>query len=412
MEIAPYIIIIILCLVLEAFFSGSEIAVVSMDRIKLKHMLRKRARGAHMLNRMLKKPDWFLGTTLIGTNLATVVSNTVGAFLFINILGDRYAYLALFFTYPLQLIFAEILPKTVFQQRANEIAPKIILPLKIATYILSPVVFLASRVSSFISYLLGSDERERDFYVTKEELELLLKMSDAKAGGMKITQKKMIDRIFDFKETSVKEVMIPSINVKAVEIDEPIDEVISKLKEWKHSRVPVYRERFDNIVGVVTVFDFILPRRRKSLKSYVRPLKYFPEYTPIDDIMVKLQKEGEGMACVVDEYGGVSGVVTLEDIIEEVVGEIDDEYDFTQTLYKKISDKEFIMNAHISLNFLKDELSIIFPEGDYETLAGFILDLLKKIPKRGEICKYKNIQMEITKCSPRTIEEIRLLIIE
>ena len=410
METTLYIVIIFFCVFIEAFFSGSEIAVISMDKIRLKHMLRKGASGANLLNKAVKRPEWLLGTTLVGTNLSVALSTTLATYLVIKWLGVKYEYLTILIMSPLLLIFAEILPKTVFQQRAGEIAPKIIYPLKIAQIVLSPFVFLTSMISGFISYILGKEEKERDYFVTKDELELLLKMSDAKAGGMKITQKRMIHRIFDFSETSVAEVMIPSINLKGLEINESLETVVPKLMQWKHSRVPVYKERIDNIIGVVNTFDFVIPYRRKTLKAYVRPIQYFPENAPIDDIMLKLQREGEGMAAVVDEYGGVAGVVALEDIIEEIVGEIEDEYDHTPEVYKKVSDAEYVVNAQMSIDALKEELGISFPKGEWETIAGFILERLKKIPKKGEICKYKNIRIEITKSSPRAIEEVRLLI--
>ena len=302
MEYFPYILIIVMCVFLEAFFSGSEMAVVSMDKIRLKHMIRKNAKGAKLLSGMIKRPEWLLGTTLVGTNLSVALSTTLATFLTIKWFGVKYEYLTILIMSPLLLIFAEVLPKTVFHQRAGEIAPKIVYPLKIATFVLSPIVFLTSRLASFISYLFGKDERERDFFVTKDELELLLKMSDAKLGGMKNVQKKMIHRIFDFSETSVKEVMIPAIKMKGVEIDESIDEAILKLTKWKHSRVPVYKDRFDNVVGILNTFDLILPRKRRILKSYVRPIKFFPVYSPID---VKLVDYGMKLSIANRSMGNI-----------------------------------------------------------------------------------------------------------
>jgi putative hemolysin len=405
-----YIFVIIFCIGLEAFFSGSEIAAISMDKIRLKHMLRKKAKGAELLSRMIKKPEWLLGTTLVGTNLAVVLSNTVATYLIIKWLGSRYEYLTILIMSPVLLIFGEILPKTIFQQRSGQIAPRIIYPLKVAAVIFSPVVFLTSRVSNFISFLFGKDEKERDPYVTKDELELLLKMSDAKLGGMKNIQKKMIHRIFDFKETQVREVMIPIAAIKSVELDEPLEGVIEKMATWKHSRIPVHKERFDNIVGVISSFDFIIPPKRKSLKSFIRPVPYFPIYASIDSIMVKMQHDGQGMAAVVDEYGSVIGIVTLEDIIEEVVGEIDDEFDHSVPFFRKISEREFIVDGKIGIDALRDDLGVRLPQGDYTTLSGFIMDRMKKIPKKGEICNYKKIIFEVARSSSRSIEEVRLLL--
>jgi len=403
-------VIILLCLLLEGFFSGSEIAVVSVDRLRLKHILKKRISGAKTLKDLKEKPDWFLTTTLIGTNLSTVTGTTIATYLVIRYFGAKYDYFTILMMSPLILIFAEILPKTIFQQRAGDIAVKISRPLKLAMTMMYPLVYMASKVSSLISYVLGKEEKEKDLFVSKDELELLLKMSDAKRGGVKITQKRMIHRIFDFTVTMAKEAMIPGVRVKALEINEPIEEAMEKLKEWKHSRVPVYKDRFDNIIGIIHSFDFIVPPVRKDLAAYIRPVNYFSEFTPLDDIMIRLQRDGEHMAAVVDEYGAVVGVITLEDIIEEVVGEIEDEYDNTKKPYRKISDSEFIIDASMELDAVSDELGIDLPKGDYETVAGFILDTLKKIPKKGEICKYKNIKIEITKVTARAIMEIRLFI--
>lgn len=395
---------------MEGFFSGSEIAVVSIDRLKLKHMIKKRKKGAERLKELKERPEWFLTTTLVGTNLSTVTGNSVATYLVLKYLGEGYSYLTILIMTPLILIFAEILPKTIYQQRAAEIAPRISAPLQFMMTVLHPIVYVASKVSAFVSYILGKDEKDRDLFVTKDEIESLLKMSDAKSGGVKITQKKMIGRIFDFTETPAKEAMIPGFKVKALEIDEPVDDVVKKLNEWKHSRVPVYRDRFDNIVGVIHAFDFIVPPLRKDLNNYLRPINYFSEFTPIDDVMIKLQRDGEHMAAIVDEYGAVVGVITLEDIIEEVVGDIQDEYDNERKPYRKLTENEFMIDASMELDELSEELGIALPKGDYETIAGFILDSLKKIPKKGEICKYRNIKIEITKSTSRNIKEVRLVV--
>jgi CBS domain containing-hemolysin-like protein len=253
--------------------------------------------------------------------------------------------------------------------------------------------------------LIGNTENP---FITREELLHVIESDETKVqSGYK---EKIIRRIFRFSETTIEEVMIPLIQVSALSEDAPVKEAVKMIKGTGHSRIPIYHERVDNITGMIYAFDLLGAKPDEPIKNLSRTPFYVPETKPVDELLDEMKKGGAGMAIVVDEYGGAVGVVSLEDILEEVVGEIEDEYDKGMKLWRKVGEDEYLINPKIYIEDINEELGLTIPEGEYDTLSGFLLSEEGSIPKVGDKITYKNYTFVVTKATPRSIEEVKLVL--
>jgi CBS domain containing-hemolysin-like protein len=223
----------------------------------------------------------------------------------------------------------------------------------------------------------------------------------------------MIDRLFDFAHTTVKEAMIPLVEVEAVEDNAPIKEVVALIGAKGYSRIPVYEERIDNIIGVINSFDLLDSSLSEgTLKPFIRTVPYVPEVKPVDDLLIEMQKQRNHLAVVVDEYGGGVGIITIEDILEEIVGEIEDEYDEDKKLYRKTGKNKYIVSSRMEINQMREAFSLILPEGDYETLGGFLLERFGHIPQPGEVLHFDKMIFTALNSDERSIGRVKIEIEE
>ena len=406
MTIFVYAVIFILCLLLEAFSSGSEIALIAANTKKIRKAKHLSPQRIKITLKLLKNRERLLATTLCGTNLAVVTNSILITSFFIGILGEKGELYAVLILSPLLLVFGEIIPKTIFQQRATAIAPWISYPVWLASYLFYPLAVLVTKATNCIFFFAGTKKPKETPFVTREELRLILKMSK-RGSDLTTSEVTMIDRLFDFSRTVVKEAMIPLIEVTAVEDTTAVTEAIATIAQKGYSRIPIYHERIDNIIGIVNSFDLLdAQHNNQSINSLIRTIPYVPESKPIDELLVELQKKRTHLAIVVDEYGGTVGIITIEDILEEIVGEIQDEYDADQRLYRKTGWNKYRINARMEIDQLREHLSLSLPEGDFETLGGFLLEQFGHIPKPGETVVYQNYTFTIASSDERSIGEV------
>lgn len=398
--------IILFCIACEGFFSGTETAMVSVDRTRIKALAEKGSKKAALIDAVLEKPEKFFSTTLLGTNMVVVLSNAVATFMVIKYLGERYEYITILIMIPLILIFGEIVPKTVYRYHAEQIATHIIYPLKVISVIFYPFVATLSWLTSLFVKLFGLDSARFRPLTTKEDLESYLDMWNIDSS-LKTAERKMIERIFSFSETAVEDIMIPLVNIKAVEVNDSIDKAVSLAQKAGYSRIPVYSDEAYNIIGMVHAFDLLSAQGKTlSLKDLMRPARYVPNSMPIDDLLKQLRTEGNSIAVVVNEYGGTIGIVTVEDILEEVVGEIYDEYDKQERLFVKIERNKYLVKARMEIDEINDHLKLGLPKEDYETVAGFLLKNMERIPGIGESFQFGNIKFTIKQADKRSIKEV------
>jgi CBS domain containing-hemolysin-like protein len=408
MEIALYTFIFLLFLSSEAFFSGSEIALIAADPQKLRKSSKASPARIRMTLDLLKNRERILATTLCGTNLSVVTNSILITSFLLSQLGDRGELYAVILLTPLLLMFGEIIPKTLFQQHADSIALRVAYPIWLASYVFYPLVYFITKVTQYLFRLFGAKGSPGIPFVTREELRLIFKMS-RKGSDLTPEEVTMIDRLFDFAHTTVKEAMVPLVEVVAVEDTATVKEVVELIDLKGHSRFPVYHERIDNIIGVINSFDLLDSSLREgSLASFIRTVPYVPEVKPVDDLLIEMQKQRKHLSIVVDEYGGSVGIITIEDILEEIVGEIEDEYDPDKKLYRKTGEGRFIVNARMEVDQMYEFLSLTLPEGDYETLGGFLLEQFGHIPQTGEILHFRNMTFTVLSSDERSIGRVKI----
>ncbi len=394
-------------LLLEAFFSGSEIALVAADRKKMQQMASDGHKGAAAALKLLGRPTWLFSAIPLGTSLA-IAANTVLTTAWIM---EQWKYggewLSVFFMPPFILVFGEIIPKTVFQQKAQQLAPKVAYGIIIISYIFYPLVWLFARFSHLLTNI---SERKEQPFVTREELKLTLRMDEDELELDK-AERRLIRRMFSFMETDVSRVMIPLVNISALPESALVSDAVRKFRETGYGRLPVYRKRIDNMVGILNALDLIGEVDENLLVSrFICKSYYVPETKPVDELLLDLQKEGKTIAIVVDEYGGTIGMVTVEDILEEVMGEIADEFDKEGAPFTRLGPNHYLIKGRMEVSQANEQLHLEIPEGDYETVAGFILKELGFIPKQGRIFSYRHLQFIIRKAEARVIEEVEVIV--
>jgi CBS domain containing-hemolysin-like protein len=265
--------------------------------------------------------------------------------------------------------------------------------------------------TSHLVFLLTGIRESRETPLTTREAYMHIFKKSKQKNDLTEEEATMIGRLSDFSQTLVKEAMIPLIEITAVEDTATIDETVAIISNKGHSRLPVYHERIDNVIGIVNSFDLLdAPQTGQSITSLIRTVSFVPESKPIDELLIELQKKRTHMAIAVDEYGGTVGIITIEDILEEIVGEIQDEYDTAERPYRKIGWNRYRVSARMEIDQLREQIPLVLPDGDYETLGGFLLKQFEHIPSPGETTTYKNYTFTIESSDPRSIGEVRIRI--
>jgi len=379
---------------------------LSANKLKLRRMITKRTKGAKLALTMIDNPRWFLATTSTGTNVSVIIASAISAVWFESIYGVYGEILTILSISPILLMFGEIVPRTVFQRKATLLAPKIAPFLFMMSKIISPLTILVFGISRIFYRRVGQENIDRDTMITREELELVINIS-GEGSDVQTKEKKLIHRVFHLTNADVSESMVPLIHVKAVPDTFSTGQVVKLINQTGFSRIPVYKDRIDNLIGIIHALDIIdVDNLKTPVKQFIREIPFVPELKKTGELLIFLQKSRNSIAIVVDEYGGAAGIITIEDILEEVVGEIRDEYDREFKDIVEISPNRFKMNASIEIDDLNDQLDISLPKDNYETVGGFLLRHMGRIPKTGEKYTFENIVFTIDASSKRTINQV------
>ena len=403
----PLGLVLIACLLgVQAFFASSEMALVSCSRLRLRHHAERGDRRAAAVLRLLGRPERFLGTTLVGVNVAVVIMSTVANAIVYKALPEgSKQWVDVAASVPLTIlivIFGEIVPMTLARHHSWRVSRRAIVPLVIAMrYVLFPVVVFASAISKAVARLVGGSRQRRNPFVSREELRLLLK-EGAQTGLLDPEGRRMIHRIFDLRTTFAKDIMTPLIDVAAVPADAPPERVIQLIRESGRTRIPVYEARVDEIVGVVSGYDFLdFERPPANARAAMRRPRVVPESKPIDDLLLEFQLTNTSFAIVVDEYGGVSGLITTEDVVEEIVGEIADEYDRPEPPEPELIEGTGVIEGRMRIEEFNERFEQQLPEGEAETVGGLVVARLRHIPRRGETVEIAGLTLEVLEASER-----------
>ena len=404
--------ILVVSLILCATASAAETALTSISRIKLRNLVEEGDVRAAEIENLLDNPNVFLSTILVINSVAVIVASsmsTVLALRFSETLGELISTVLISLVV---LIFCEITPKTAAVQNPIRWARVLVRPVRNAAWLLRPIVWSLSAVTNFFVRLIGGQIKHRGPFVTEEELRLLVSVGEEE-GVLEEEETEMIHSIFEFADTTVREVMVPRIDMVTLEDDATVDEAVDLALQAGFSRIPVYKESIDEIIGVLYTKDMLKQLREDHntlpVRDLVRPAYFVPETKKLDDLLREIRQKRVHMVIVVDEYGSVAGLVTIEDLVEEIVGDIQDEYDREEKLYEKVGENEYIFDAKINIDEFNELMDTKLDNTGYETLGGFLYAQLDKIPVVGDTIKFNNLTFTVLTTRGRRITQVRVV---
>ena len=416
MELLLEILLMLVFLVLKGFFSGSEIAVVNSDKLKLRHRAKQGDKGAALVIRLFQSPDVILGTTLVGTNIATVAIATLGALICIDLFGPSGDLLSVLILTPFLLIFGEVVPKSIFQQKADALVGYIIYGLRFFAYLFYPVIFVFSRVARFATRLVGGGSQRDNLFITREELRVLLDIGDSGAGASTI-DRRSIRRIIRFADTTVGEAMIPLADVVGFNERRGMSDAVQTVIKHGYNRLPVYQGNITNVQGVLTLSTWDLMDAgigEKTVAAYLQSPLYLSPKQTVDQTLPLLQARADHMGIVVDEFGSAIGILTMEDVFEEVVGEIDVGYDFDEYQPKvrlqieRESENVHRMGGRTPISEVNDILHISLPTAEAHTIGGFVVNRLRRIPGEGDFIEESGYRISVLEADAKSVLKVRV----
>jgi len=412
-EISWRLLALLLLLILSGFFSGSETALLSLDKLRVRFLQQKQRPGADKLAALLDNPDRLLSGILVGNNLVNIAASVIATGLCVSYFGEGGELLTVLILTPILLIFSEVCPKTYAAQYPEKMSFLVLNPIRFVVWILAPVIFVVSSISRIMTSFIRKKEGEK-LSVSEDEIKAMIEVGE-ESGVVAAEQRQMLHGIFDLSETRVRDIMIPRTEVIGIDISTDFQGILAAIQRTRHSRFPVFSENLDNIVGVFLakdVLDYIHRPEQFSLKELCRKPYYVPESKRIGVLLQRFKKRREHLAIVVDEYGGVEGVVTLEDVVEEIVGDIHDEYDTEELDFRKLGKGHYLIDAAMPLREVNRRFELTLPEEHVTTLAGHLMQIMGKIPVEGDSCEEGNLLFLVRRMEDRRIEEIELVISE
>ena len=405
------LIVLIISLILCAMASAAETALTSVSRIKLKNLVEEGDKKALEIESLIAKPNVFLSTILVVNSVAVIVASSMTTVLALRFIPNYGELIGTILISMVVLIFCEITPKTAAVQNPVRWARVLVTPVRVTAWLLHPLVVVLSAITNTLVRLMGGRIKHRGPFVTEEELRLLVNVGEEE-GVLEEEETDMIHSIFEFADTTVREVMIPRIDMITLESNATVDEAVDLALQGGFSRIPVYEETIDNIIGVLFTKDMLKQLREGHnslpIRELVRPAFFVPESKKLDDLLREIRQKRTHMAIVVDEYGSVAGLVTIEDLVEEIVGDIQDEYDREENLYERVSQYEYIFDAKINLDEFNELMNTDLENEDYETLGGFLLGQLDKIPVAGDTITVKNLTFTVLTTRGLRITKVRV----
>lgn len=428
-NIISQLLFLLILTIANAFFAGAEMATVSVNKNKIKIFAEDGNKNALLLQELLKEPTRFLSTIQVAITLSGFLASASAATSFsyplsviMTKLGIPYGetiaivlvtIILSFFT----LVFGELVPKRIALQKAETISLFTVKPILFISKLTSPFIKFLSLSTNFILQILGMKAENLEENISKEEIKSMIEAGQAN-GVFNETEKEMINSIFEFDDILASEIMIPRTDVYSIKIDVPINEYLDELLATKHSRIPVYEEDIDNIIGILYIKDLILEARNKGFENIdIRSILHKPYLVPesknIDTLFKEMQKSKKYIAILIDEYGGFSGIVTMEDLVEEVMGNIDDEYDDSEPKLEKIDNHTYLIDGLYSIDNLIENLDINIISKNHNTISGYLINLLGEIPDDtflNKEIKVNNIIFKIKNIKENRIDKIELIL--
>ena len=406
------LIIIAVSLVLAALAASAETSLTSISRVRLRTLVEQKVPQAIVVERLHRDPNAYLSTILIFNTVAIIMASSAATLLAIRLYQDRVPEWLVSLVLSLTvLVLCEITPKTISLQRAERVALRMARLVSGATWVMRPVVFVLTAITRLILRMLGGKAQVRGPFVTEEELKMLVSVGEEE-GVLEEEEREMIHGIFEMGDMRVREVMVPRTDLVAIEVNEPVEKAVDLVTKHGHTRIPVYEGNLDHIVGVLYAKDLlraVLRGEQKSLREIARKPYFTPESNLVQDVLRDLRKNRVHMAIVVDEYGGTAGAVTIEDILEEIVGPIQDEYDIgEEDEIQFITPNEVVLDGRVSVDDVNELLKLNIAADDYDTIGGYVLNQLGAAPKVGATLKLGNAELRVEAVQGTRIKKVRI----
>ncbi len=406
--------ILFILLMLSAFFSSAETALTMVNKIRMRTLAENGHRQAELVIKIVEDQGKMLSAILIGNNVVNLYASSLATMLATDLFGSRAVGAATGILTLLILVFGEITPKTVSTLSSETISLKYAPFIYTLMWVLTPVIFLVNQLSMLVLRLLRVDPNKKPESITEDELRTIVEVSHEE-GVIQMEEKKMITNVFDFGENLAKDIMVPRIDMTFINVDATYDELLETFREEKYTRFPVYEESTDNVIGIINVKDLLLLEGKEnfSIRDFLRQPLYTYEFKKAAELMVEMRKTLNNIVIVLDEYGATAGLITLEDMLEEIVGEIRDEYDEDEEeSVVEIEPGQYRVNASLKLDDLNEYLNLKLESEDYDSLGGLVIGLLDHLPEEGEEVTHKGLRMVVEHMDKNRIETILLYLLE
>ena len=390
----------------------AETALMSLSKIRIRHMVEEKVKGAKLVEKLLEEPNKLLGAILIGNNIVNIGASSLATNVTAKLLGGSEASIAIstFGMTILVLIFGEITPKSIAKQKSESVSLFVSRPIRLCVIIFKPFVAIFTGISSLFIRLFGGDPKATEPFITEEELKTMVGVSEEE-GVLEDVEKEMIFNVFDFADMQVKDVMVQRVDVTAIDSEATYDEILEVVKKEQFSRIPVYNENIDDVIGILNVKDLIIAdQSSKNFKvaDYVREPFYTFEFKKIAEVFNEMKKTRTPMAVVLDEYGGTVGIITMEDIIEEIVGEIEDEYDDENNMIQVIKEDEYIVDGSAKLHDISELIGVNMESEELDSVGGLIIEELGRIPENKEEVLINDLRFVVEELDKNRIKKVRI----
>lgn len=405
--------VLVFLLLCSAFFSSAETALTTVNKMRLRSLMEDGNRKAVVLDKILGNTQKMLSTVLIGNNIVNIVASSIATIFTQNVFHSWAVSIGVGIFTLIVIIFGEIIPKTIASMHSQSIALAYARPIHLLMILLTPLIFILNVFSTIFLKIFRVKVNLNSASITEDELRTIMDVSQEE-GLIESEELDMINNVFDFGETCAKDIMVPKVDMTMVPIDVTYDELLNIVKEDKFTRMPVYRESTDNVVGVINIKDLLINKVDAS-NFNINELMREPYFTyapkELNDLLIEMRGNDTGICIVLDEYGLAEGLITLEDIIEEIIGEIRDEFDEAEKqVVRAISDNQYIVEGSINLDDFNEQLDTDIDSENYESLGGLIIEHLERLPKKGDSVKIDNCTLTVIKMDDKRIDSVKVKI--
>ena len=407
------ILLLVLLLLFSAFFSSAETSLTTANRIRIRTLADQGNGRARTLLKILEEPEKMLSTILVGNNIVNLYASALATSLTIRVFGNRLVGIATGILTLAVLVFGEITPKTMATHQADSMALFFAGPISFLMVVMRPLVLAVNGLSGLVLRILGDDQGTGRDTMTEEELRAIVQVSH-EDGVLEKEEKKIIDNVFDFGDTMARDIMIPRIDMTVVMEDADYEELLAVFRKDKYTRIPVCRGSSDTVVGIINVKDLLLrdPEKTFRIADYMREPLFTFERKKTSELMVEMRKNFTTIAIVLDDYGVTSGMITMEDLLEEIVGEIRDEYDTDEgKQIRRVGEDEYLMDGNLKLVDLNSQLDLSLDSENVESVGGYVTELLDRVPQAGDQVEAKGLRFTVLRMDKNRVEELRMKIL-